>query len=495
MKSLSTRLRLPFTLLLTLAFYYLFWDEQQGVNLFIFSTALMGSTALIYPKAWHHRYVQLVGLGTFLAAILVVFHHSGTAKVVHHLSLLVLIGLVHAPMLRSITHAIFQAIYSYAHGIASLFYDIKHHIFGTRQLPKYVRFIQLTIIPIIILGLFAIIFALANPRFGAGLDELISVLGTILMHFSLPKIFFLLLGLFITIGALYPSIWKSGLAFDAKQVNQLQRTRRFHKKSWSFLDLKKEYQVGILTLGLVNLLLLINNVLDFDWIWLNFTYASTTDVTQFVHEGTYLLILSILLSIGIMLYFFRGNLNFYPNGRWLRYLSYAWIVQNGFLTCSVALRNFHYIDFYGLAYKRIGVFFFLALVLFGLITLLFKIRDKMSAYYLFRVNSWAVYVVALFLAMVNWDVFIARYNFRHYAQTGWLDRGFLLNLSDKALPVILEHYEDMVAPSKDGSTHNVPSLIRQKVDQYQHTWEDLSWKSWNYADAQALAYLGSFPAH
>jgi hypothetical protein len=80
----------------------------------------------------------------------------------------------------------------------------------------------------------------------------------------------------------------------------------------------------------------------------------------------------------------------------------------------VFLRNYHYIDFHGLAYKRIGVIVFLALVLVGLVTLFFKIRDKKSFYHLLRVNAWAVLAAFTGLTTVNWDGLITRYNLSHW---------------------------------------------------------------------------------
>ena len=70
-----------------------------------------------------------------------------------------------------------------------------------------------------------------------------------------------------------------------------------------------------------------------------------------------------------------------------------WVVQNFILGISVFLRNYHYISFHGLAYKRIGVIVFLVLVLIGLVTLFVKLRERKSFFYLVRVNGWAAFAV------------------------------------------------------------------------------------------------------
>ncbi len=236
-------------------------------------------------------------------------------------------------------------------------------------------------------------------------------------------------------------------------------------------------------------MLLANNLIDIDWIWLGFEIPENFSLTQFVHEGTYLLILSILLSMGIMLYFFRENQHFFRPGGWLHRLSYLWILQNVVLLISVGLRNYHYIAYHGLAYKRIGVIFFLLLTGVGLLTLFLKIRHARSPFFLFRVNGWAVYVVMLGLCLVNWDVFIARYNLRQ-EYPGQLDTSFLLSLSGKALPELVAHRE-VFTRRADGFDEG--KLLAEKIAHFRTGYESRSWLSWNLADYRAYWSLETRP--
>lgn len=146
----------------------------------------------------------------------------------------------------------------------------------------------------------------------------------------------------------------------------------FRLKTTKALNLRKEYLVAVF--GLVNTLLLVVNATDVRWLWFGFEPAPGFDLAQFVHEGTYVLIFSILLVVGIVLWFFRRNLNFYAPGlRVLRWGATVWVLQNGVLAVSVGLRNYYYILNSGIAHKRIGVCFFLLLPFFGLATVLLKI--------------------------------------------------------------------------------------------------------------------------
>jgi hypothetical protein len=218
------------------------------------------------------------------------------------------------------------------------------------------------------------------------------------------------------------------------------RRPNFRLNRHGVIDLRKEFVAAMALFALVNALLLVVNAIDINWLWFGFVPAPGFDLTQFVHEGTYVLIFSILLAMGIVLWFFRRNLNFYAPGLpWLRWGATVWVLQNAVLAVSVGLRNYYYIQNCGLAYKRIGVCFFLLLVFFGLGTVLLKIWQRRSAYSLVRLNSLAVYAVVLLLAAGNWEVWIANYNLQ--ARFRSIDIGFLLDMPGRVLPTLVAQRE------------------------------------------------------
>ncbi len=249
---------------------------------------------------------------------------------------------------------------------------------------------------------------------------------------------------------------------------------------------------------------LVVNITDISWIWFGLVIPENFSLKQFVHEGTYLLILSILLSMAILLYYFRRNLNFYPNSQNLRRLAVLWIVQNMVLVISVALRNMHYIGYHGLAYKRIGVFVFLALTLFGLFTLLMKVRTQRSHWFLLKVNSWAVWVALLGLSLINWDVVIVRHNAHHWNISG-IDVDFYLTVSDKVLPEVEANLPAILRQCKAADIGNYYWMYYRKEDAFMkrlnYCKQDLerrlqtqSWLSWNLADHRLQSWLAEHPA-
>ena len=325
--------------------------------------------------------------------------------------------------------------------------------------------------------------------------------------FNWQRFGFLMLGLFITGGLILKM--KSNY-FSEKEFakhNDLYRTKH-NLNRWKqtamfdilslfmgrfangIMALRNENTVGIISLVMLNVLLLFINAIDIVYVWFGFSYTPNLNLTQYVHEGTGMLIFSIVLAMFVLLFFFRGNLNFYKKNKWLRYGAYGWIAQNAILVISVLLRDYYYITHMGLAYKRIGVLVFLLMVLMGLITVFIKIHQRKTVYYLWRVNGWFAVVLLVAASCVHWDETIASYNLAHKNMIP-LDVKFLLSLSDKTLP-LLEKNQDVLDTKKEPVQGEGEYLYRsgltpkeffemRKKDFFEKQ-KTYSWLSWNAAD-------------
>jgi hypothetical protein len=258
------------------------------------------------------------------------------------------------------------------------------------------------------------------------------------------------------------------------------------------LKLKNEFISAFVLLVFVNILSLIVNVIDFKWVWFGFKYSEAFNLKQFVHEGTYLLIISILLSIAIMLYFFRRNLNFYPKSKWIKNLAYIWLIQNLVLTISVAIRNFHYITYWGLAYKRIGVILFLIAVFIGLISVFIKIKYTKTSFFLIKWNSLSVYCILIIAGLVNWDGIIAKNNLNHPWQNH-METSYLLSLSDKILPLIDQKQKVLEQDLKYNTyasfyPYSYKDYYKKRRNLFVDDYNKKTWLSWNYMDWKAYLY-------
>tara|TARA_R110002049_G_scaffold71830_2_gene184705 strand:+ start:1233 stop:1955 length:723 start_codon:yes stop_codon:yes gene_type:complete len=238
--------------------------------------------------------------------------------------------------------------------------------------------------------------------------------------------------------------------------------------------------------------------MDIYSVWLYFEWEGQT-LKQFVHAGTYLLIFSILISIALVLYFFWGNLNFYKENNLLKVLSYIWLCQNAVLALSVMMRNYWYVEYFAIAYKRIGVFVFLLLSIFGLYTVFIKIREKKSTFYIFRTNSMALFLTLVITSAVPWDNLIANYNFAH-ANQSYLHLNYLAQFSDKALPQLdipsseIEAFEtfqknNVYTNSNDMTIFEYRSTIDRRKNLFKNKWESKNFLSWNLAEHRAYNKL------
>lgn len=288
------------------------------------------------------------------------------------------------------------------------------------------------------------------------------------------------------------------LAQDESSTDNLSRKREKNMFPFFYTGLKNEVKAGFFLLVVLNLILFVLNVIDIYSVWFNFQWSGSY-LKDFVREGTYLLIVSILISIGIVLWLFRGNINFYSRNKALIILAYAWIAQNAILAVSVGIRNYWYIHYFSLAYKRIGIFIFLMLTLYGLYTVFVKVMKKKSAFYLYRSNSYFFIVVMVLSSLFNWDVIIARYNFANYEHS-FLHLNFLVNLSDKALPYLDKTEKELAQISivqekqfSFASAYMNPSKYYAKIQDrkihFKENWESKGFWSWNLAESRAYDKL------
>jgi hypothetical protein len=505
------------TILGALLFNILFWQEKMAINLLIFDVFLLGSVFYLYPGAIAKPTGRWLLVGHLVTLAAVVVHNTLLSKLAFHGTLLLLVAFTQY-LHRSPWYALGSALLNmllmvptFAGGLLAL---------RQRQAkgPGLRKAVRLLVLPMLIVLLFVVVYAFANRVFMQTLSDMgmavQAFFGRFFSWFGWERLAFVLLGLFITGALLFSVKGNAFLRLDMAQQNGLQRRKR-NMQRWrqttafdlltvfmgrfasGMLALRNENTVGIISLALLNGLLLYINVIDIVYVWFGFTYSPNINLSKYVHEGAGLLIFSIVLAMLVLLFFFRGNLNFYRNNHWLRRGAYLWIVQNMVLAVSVLIRDYHYFVHMGMAYKRIGVVVFLILVLAGLLTVFLKIHYRKSNYYLLRVNAWVAVVVLVLGSCIHWDEWIAQHNLSQKGRIP-VDVNFLLNLSDKTLPIIEQHKE--VLDTAYLKAHNEsPYIYNSYATPLQYfelrkLWffeeqQRYSWLSWNVADAYVRKHL------
>ena len=456
----------------------------------------------------------ITAIGTFFSAVMIVYNNSMCSKVMHFVSLIATVGFVQQHVLRFFWFGFvvfFLNIIELPRRWMKEFRGLTRHIKG---IYKVQRFAKLAVLPSFILIAFYIIYAFANPAFAKISSDFLFNLNDWLFgwmsEISPAKVMFNVFGLFLISSIIYRNNFDWLHNLEKSKFSKLTRisskARRLllwaktelgnetieanaPKAKFSSISLKNEYRMASMLLWSLNGLLLLVNMTDIRYVWVDFSEKSATELRQFVHEGTYLLILAIILAMSIILYYFRKNLNFYPKNIILKAAAYVWIFQNVLLAFSVGARNYHYISHFGLAYKRIGVVIFLCLTVVGLVTMFLKVRDKRTSYFLFFNNSWIIYLVLISLTCLNWDVMITRYNLANADKTE-LDISFLLaEVSDKNLWLLEEANFDKlvnkqvyVISSSSSDYFNAANYFERKKETFLNRQKQYSWASWNYAD-------------
>lgn len=501
----STRSRwstLFMVLLLALLFDRLFWDRSVGLNLTLFPLAAMALA--VWRHGWNGISVpaRVAYIGTVVSATMVYVHHSSLAITATVVGLVLFAGLVHEPALRSVPFAIPQALLAFFSAPAAGWNGLAVLRDGDTPAGSGWRWTRIAILPALVATAFVQLYRVGNPKFDqltAGFfDGFFDLLGELLT----PHLLFFLFALMVCATLVRRMAPELAARFEQGYTDAMVRVRirRPHWLAPLAMDaLERERRAGVVLLVLVNLALLVVNAIDIGWVWFGFTVPEDFSLKQFVHEGTWALICSILLSIVVLLYLFRGNLNFHPRNATLKRLAVVWVVQNFILGISVFLRNYHYISFHGLAYKRVGVVVFLVLVLIGLITMLIKVRERRSFFYLARVNGWAWFVVLVGLTTVDWDSLIVRYNLRH-DNPGEIDIDNYLHMSDKVLPLLyadLDKVEHQMARHRNNRVrwveHLDPAEFRRELDEkrgrFLQRYAGLHWQEYSWADHRTMAAL------
>jgi hypothetical protein len=485
-----------------MVFVWLFHKQQPGLNLFIYELLALSSLRFILKERPVSLVSKSVLAGTLISGVAMIWHFSDWAIFINLCSFYLYTGSIVYSQSRSLISTGLFSLTNAFQAPGRFIILLANRNGKNKTVSKGFRALKLAILPLIVIMIFIALYKASNPLFDKGVAQLTTFIDrywqALLHDIDLAWLFTFIFGLFFSILLFIHVQHKRVLAYETNSQDQLTRIRNKHPFGFKLTALNDELKSALFLLVMLNLLLLIINGIDIYWVWFNFEWEGEY-LKQFVHEGTYLLIISILISMALVLFFFRRNLNFYARNKTLKLLSYAWLAQNAFLALSVAMRNFWYIKYFALAYKRIGVLVFLLLTLYGIFTVYQKVRHQKSAYYLWRTNSLATFVVLVLLTLVNWDAVIARYNFSHY-RTAFVHLNFLSNLSDKTLPLLNKSLEELKAmetvqkelfPFEEQymNADAYHKKIQQRKEYFMSRWNEKNLRSWNFAEARAYKAL------
>ncbi|WP_036152371.1 DUF4153 domain-containing protein [Maribacter forsetii] len=448
------------SLLSALAFSLLFYSKSFGLNLFLISILVV---VLVSTLKGTRKVSWVYALTYILTSVFVLINPTGFTIFVHFMALMVYVGKsisnqtsLYLSWLLGFMNILIASISNFIQRQNSVNEkDIKKE-----TSPKLFNRLKGSFFAGALLILFAALYKNANPVF----ENLVNQIN--FDFISIPWVFFTFLGYIIFLNILRPLDAQEIIAVDASQKNELKTPSEIEiigqKK-----QLESEHTLGSFIFFALNLLLVFFLVTDGIYLFQK-TEISNAEYSASVHQGVYALMFSIVLAIILILYFFRGNLNFYKENTQIKTLTYAWISLNIILIVFTTYKNFTYVEALGLTYKRIGVFVYLLLTLTGLITGYIKVAEVKSFIYLVRTNIATVFAFLVLSAAVPWDRTITYFNLSSLENP---DIHYLLDLGDTNSIQLYKYAKEKSAD------YDLKISIKDKYEDYitqqsEKTWQE-----------------------
>ena len=475
-------------MLATAAFSYLFYYQSAGVNYFLFNVLLIilllvRDSSLLYSRAFLGA-----AAGCIVSSFCIFWYDTPLPYTADMISLILLAG-ISMDRDSSFIIGFFHSIYSFL-GVSIFF--ILDMVRGLNSpdtgnaRAKLINKVALGIIPFLIFLLFFAIYRSGNPIF----DQLASRIN--FDFISLPWCFFTLGGFFLMYGFFKQRVISFLQSADHRTPDSLPPISiDEHIKTilGEMISLPNFIFTGILLLILLNILLAFVNGLDIFYQCILHDMPPGITMTQYLHNGTNSLIVSIILAVCIILFYFRGYLNFYEGNKWLKNLTYIWIAQNIILVISTAYRNSVYIGSYGLTHRRIGVYVYLILCIVGLVTTFIKVRKGKNNWFLFRKNAWIFYAFMIIACPFDWDSVITSFDISKFQsdRTMEIDQRYLADLGYTNLAVLFQYYRvegKTLHAHADSSQENIITRGMSSDRQYYEDIKNMIWYKYIYLETR-----------
>ncbi|MDN5478001.1 MAG: DUF4173 domain-containing protein [Chryseobacterium sp.] len=223
--------------------------------------------------------------------------------------------------------------------------------------------------------------------------------------------------------------------------DDFQDQSKIQKSTYSFLDLDSERTSGVISFFCLNILLVFF-IITYNYEQFYEVSKTPVQLSEETHERVNAVILSIVMAVLVIMFYFKSGFNFDPKAKLMKMLAGIWIVLNAILVLSAVVKNYEYIISYGWTYKRLGVFAFLILALIGLALTFIKIQRKKRNAFLFNAMTWYFYGTILACSYVNWGGIITYQNMKrkdfvmnyHLEQISFSERGLLKYADEKKDP-------------------------------------------------------------
>ena len=389
-------------LVCSLIFTLLFYNESVGVNLAIFGLVLTGMICYFFQDRFTSRSHLVLVITSILSSIAFAWYGDFVSFLALALSVIFLQFKTQETNLKIVQ--VFPVVF--LNGITSL----GRMLMFSQWLPKREikndfakKFIAYFLIPTVFVGLFFIVYAFGSNHFSALFTDYYLDVN------FLQLILIALLGFYLSFTFWNYWIPESFTDYNSMLDNDFKDEKLIrNQRTFSFLDIDFERRSGEITLVLLNVLLLVF-IVTYNYEQF-FEVIEKSKLSAATHERVNAVIFSIIMAVGVILFYFKGGFNFDEKAKNLKRLSKIWIFLNGILILSTIIKNSEYVSFFGLTYKRLGVYAFLILAIVGLIFTFLKITKQKTNGYLVNQMVWYFYGTILLCSFVNWGNLVTSYN-------------------------------------------------------------------------------------
>ena len=386
----------------SLLFTLLFYNEDLGLNWAIFGLVQIGLICYLFKEKLVTRLHLVLVITSILSCFAFAWYADFPSFLAMALSVVFLQFKTQEPNLKLLQ--VFPLVI--VNGLASL----GRILMFSQYIPKRKvnssfakQLIAYFIIPAVFLGLFLMVYSFGSNHFSAMFTDYY-------LDIDAWQAFVLTaLGFYISF-----TFWNYWIPEVCYQKNELlandfnEEVKTENKNSFSFLDIDFERKSGEITLFLLNALLIVF-IVTYNYEQF-FEIVEKSKLSSDTHERVRAVIFSIIMAIGVILFYFKGGFNFDEKACDLKKMAKMWIVLNAVLIVSTIIKNSEYVLYFGLTYKRLGVYAFLILAVIGLLISFIKISRQKTNAFLFNRMLWYFYGTILLCSFVNWGNLITRYN-------------------------------------------------------------------------------------
>lgn len=473
-----------------IAFSILFYQQWAGINYSLFSILLIVGLGIAQPSVAKNSNWWWCVAAVLFSAISMALYGSTLAFISLIFSWSMLSAFTYRPKS--------SAVLNFAQSLFSIPISVPQsirgwYLKGGRKSQKgntNLKHWYIYVLVVVIVLIFIILYAQASSAFSEVLNKIdlsfisIGWIITTILGFIVCTI--LIRHKRIKLIDLYEKKWAAPLVALLYQPSQEQSEK-----------LTVERKAGGLLLLLLNIVLLVVNASDIVFLSEGVELNTRTSFSALVHQGVEALIASIVFAVAILLFFFRGQLNFDRKAKALYFLALLWIAQNLILIATSGIKNTLYIEFFGgLTYKRIGVYYYLILSIIGLIVTAYKLYTKKPNWFLMRVNFTVFFAIMVASSIVHWDGVITNYNMQQAkANAKDPDIHYMTRLGYHNLPQLIDWAKEVKSdPFKTHqlSKEQIETLsdnIAHKAHWFIRSFEENDWQSWNYQSQKTYNYL------